>query len=66
MPEGWGCLGMEISPSALCFAPSCDLLERPVAQGHLPLEQRGLRFSFTPFRVLSVLLVLLTPNITPC
>ncbi|NXD82594.1 MA2C1 mannosidase, partial [Halcyon senegalensis] len=36
----------------------CDLLERPVAQGHLPLEQRGLRLSFTPFRVLSVLFVL--------
>ncbi|NXL77881.1 MA2C1 mannosidase, partial [Leptocoma aspasia] len=35
----------------------CDLLERPVAQGHLPLEQRGLRLSFTPFRVLSLLLV---------
>ncbi|NWX54439.1 MA2C1 mannosidase, partial [Promerops cafer] len=36
----------------------CDLLERPVAQGRLPREQRGLRLSFTPFRVLSVLLVL--------
>ncbi|NXS24677.1 MA2C1 mannosidase, partial [Mystacornis crossleyi] len=36
----------------------CDLLERPAAEGHLPLEQRGLRLSFTPFRVLSVLLVL--------
>uniref|UniRef100_A0A8C8EAX0 alpha-mannosidase n=1 Tax=Otus sunia TaxID=257818 RepID=A0A8C8EAX0_9STRI len=36
----------------------CDLLERPVAQGRLLLEQRGLRLSFTPFRVLSVLLVL--------
>ncbi|NXF63574.1 MA2C1 mannosidase, partial [Ciccaba nigrolineata] len=36
----------------------CDLLERPAAQGRLPLEQRGLRLSFTPFRVLSVLLVL--------
>ncbi|NWZ16211.1 MA2C1 mannosidase, partial [Agelaius phoeniceus] len=35
----------------------CDLLERPLAQGHLPLEQQGLRLSFTPFRVLSVLLV---------
>lgn len=48
---------MEISPSALCFAPSCDLLERPLAQDPLPLEQQGLRLSFTPFRVLSVLLV---------
>ncbi|NWI61254.1 MA2C1 mannosidase, partial [Calyptomena viridis] len=36
----------------------CDLLERPSAQGHLPLELQGLRLSFTPFRVLSVLLVL--------
>ncbi|XP_053810611.1 alpha-mannosidase 2C1 isoform X1 [Vidua chalybeata] len=35
----------------------CDLLERPLAQGHLPVEQRGLKLSFTPFRVLSVLLV---------
>ncbi|KFV05117.1 Alpha-mannosidase 2C1, partial [Tauraco erythrolophus] len=36
----------------------CDLLERPAARGRLPLEQRGVRLSFTPFRVLSVLLVL--------
>ncbi|NXW52352.1 MA2C1 mannosidase, partial [Nyctiprogne leucopyga] len=36
----------------------CDLLERPAARGRLPLEQQGLRLSFTPFRVLSVLLVL--------
>ncbi|NXR31975.1 MA2C1 mannosidase, partial [Zosterops hypoxanthus] len=36
----------------------CDLLERPAAQGHLRLEPRGLRLSFTPFRVLSILLVL--------
>ncbi|XP_027645314.2 alpha-mannosidase 2C1 isoform X2 [Falco biarmicus] len=36
----------------------CDLLEQPVGQGHLPLEQRGIRLSFTPFHVLSVLLVL--------
>ncbi|NXS75292.1 MA2C1 mannosidase, partial [Pandion haliaetus] len=36
----------------------CDLLERPAAQGHLLLEQQGIRLSFTPFRVLSVLLVL--------
>ncbi|NXQ06901.1 MA2C1 mannosidase, partial [Vidua macroura] len=35
----------------------CDLLERPLAQGHLPVEQRGLKLSFTPFRVLSILLV---------
>ncbi|NXL96960.1 MA2C1 mannosidase, partial [Tyrannus savana] len=36
----------------------CDLLERPAAQGCLPLGQQGLRLSFTPFCVLSVLLVL--------
>ncbi|KAM6257615.1 alpha-mannosidase 2C1 isoform 2-T2 [Porphyrio hochstetteri] len=36
----------------------CDLLERPVARGCLPLELRGVRLSFTPFRLLSVLLVL--------
>ncbi|NXS36251.1 MA2C1 mannosidase, partial [Pomatostomus ruficeps] len=36
----------------------CDLLERPAVQGELSLEQRGLRLSFTPFCVLSVLLVL--------
>ncbi|NXK97807.1 MA2C1 mannosidase, partial [Formicarius rufipectus] len=36
----------------------CDLLERPTAEGCLPLGQQGLRLSFTPFRVLSVLLVL--------
>ncbi|NXR26667.1 MA2C1 mannosidase, partial [Cinclus mexicanus] len=35
----------------------CDLLERPVGWGCLPLEKQGLRLSFTPFRVLSVLLV---------
>uniref|UniRef100_A0A8C3VE01 alpha-mannosidase n=1 Tax=Catharus ustulatus TaxID=91951 RepID=A0A8C3VE01_CATUS len=35
----------------------CDLLERPVGWG-LSLEKQGLRLSFTPFRVLSVLLVL--------
>ncbi|NXN16189.1 MA2C1 mannosidase, partial [Indicator maculatus] len=36
----------------------CDLLEQPAAQGRLPLEPQGVRLSFTPFRVLSVLLVL--------
>ncbi|NXG08961.1 MA2C1 mannosidase, partial [Sakesphorus luctuosus] len=36
----------------------CDLLERPAAQGSLLLGQQGLRLSFTPFCVLSVLLVL--------
>lgn len=46
------------SASPTAFFPSCDLLERPAAQGRLPLEQRGMRLSFTPFRVLTVLLVL--------
>ncbi|NXF07842.1 MA2C1 mannosidase, partial [Smithornis capensis] len=36
----------------------CDLLERPAAQDHLPLGLQGLKLSFTPFCVLSVLLVL--------
>ncbi|NXI73400.1 MA2C1 mannosidase, partial [Anseranas semipalmata] len=36
----------------------CDLLEQPAAKDRLPLEQQGLRLSFTPFQVLSVLLVL--------
>ncbi|NXT84921.1 MA2C1 mannosidase, partial [Zapornia atra] len=36
----------------------CDLLERPVARGCLPLEPQGVRLAFTPFRLLSVLLVL--------
>ncbi|NXL80709.1 MA2C1 mannosidase, partial [Leptocoma aspasia] len=44
-----------LQPCAL--PPSCDLVEHPAAQGHLPLEQRGLRLSFTAFCVLSVLLV---------
>ncbi|XP_008941963.1 PREDICTED: alpha-mannosidase 2C1, partial [Merops nubicus] len=36
----------------------CDLLERPAAEGGLQLEPRGVRLSFTPFRVLSVLFAL--------
>ncbi|NXL90452.1 MA2C1 mannosidase, partial [Alectura lathami] len=36
----------------------CDLLERPAAKDPLPLEQQGMRLSFTPFQVLSLLLVL--------
>ncbi|XP_074956010.1 alpha-mannosidase 2C1 isoform X1 [Phalacrocorax aristotelis] len=36
----------------------CDLLEQPAAQGCLPLEQQGVRLSFTPFHLLSILLVL--------
>ncbi|NXR61651.1 MA2C1 mannosidase, partial [Rhadina sibilatrix] len=34
-----------------------DLLERPAAWGHLLLEQRDLRLSFTPLYMLSILLV---------
>ncbi|KAM6351086.1 alpha-mannosidase 2C1 isoform 1-T1 [Alca torda] len=36
----------------------CNLLEQPAARGCLPLEQQGVRLSFTPFHVLSILLVL--------
>ncbi|KAM8804642.1 alpha-mannosidase 2C1 [Eudromia elegans] len=39
-------------------ATLCDLLERPAARSRVPLEQQGLRLSFTPFQVLSLLLVL--------
>ncbi|NXN32724.1 MA2C1 mannosidase, partial [Nycticryphes semicollaris] len=39
-------------------ATLCDLLEQPVAGSCLTLEERGIRLSFTPFRVLSLLLVL--------
>jgi len=46
------------SASPSVFSPRCDLLERPTAKGHLPLEQQGMRLSFTPFQVLSILLVL--------
>ncbi|NXP94976.1 MA2C1 mannosidase, partial [Passerina amoena] len=45
------------TPLPVKEAMLCDLLERPLAQGRLPLEQQGLRLSFTPFRVLSVLLL---------
>ncbi|XP_047937398.2 alpha-mannosidase 2C1 isoform X1 [Anser cygnoides] len=36
----------------------CDLLEQPLAKEPLALEQQGVRLSFTPFQVLSILLVL--------
>uniref|UniRef100_A0A8C3ICJ3 alpha-mannosidase n=1 Tax=Chrysemys picta bellii TaxID=8478 RepID=A0A8C3ICJ3_CHRPI len=39
-------------------AISCDLLERPDLSSHLPLEEHGLKLSFTPFQVRSVLLIL--------
>ncbi|NXA28406.1 MA2C1 mannosidase, partial [Ibidorhyncha struthersii] len=55
----WVKLSLSVaSASPAAFFPSCDLLERPTARSCLLLEQRGLRLSFTPFRVLSVLLVL--------
>ncbi|NWI14094.1 MA2C1 mannosidase, partial [Crypturellus soui] len=36
----------------------CDLLERPAERSCLQLEEQRVRLSFTPFQVLSVLLVL--------
>ncbi|KAL8196911.1 UNVERIFIED_CONTAM: Alpha-mannosidase 2C1 [Gekko kuhli] len=36
----------------------CDLLERPHPGRSLPLEERGVKLSFTPFQVQSVLLIL--------
>ncbi|XP_044834557.1 alpha-mannosidase 2C1 isoform X3 [Mauremys mutica] len=39
-------------------AINCDLLERPDPSSHLPLEKHGLKLSFTPFQVRSVLLIL--------
>lgn len=36
----------------------CDLLEQPDPSRRLPLEEHGLRLSFTPFQVQSVLLIL--------
>uniref|UniRef100_A0ABM5EXU9 alpha-mannosidase n=1 Tax=Pogona vitticeps TaxID=103695 RepID=A0ABM5EXU9_9SAUR len=39
-------------------AAMCDLLEWPTPNHRLPLEERGLKLSFTPFQVQSVLLVL--------
>ncbi|KYO21285.1 alpha-mannosidase 2C1 [Alligator mississippiensis] len=35
----------------------CDLLERADPTSHLPLEELGVKLSFTPFQVISVLLV---------
>ncbi|XP_053128304.1 alpha-mannosidase 2C1 [Hemicordylus capensis] len=39
-------------------AVMCDLLERPDPSRRLPLEEGGVRLSFTPFQVQSVLLIL--------
>ncbi|NXU81027.1 MA2C1 mannosidase, partial [Oreotrochilus melanogaster] len=36
----------------------CDLLEQPLKGGCLPLEPGGVQLSFTPFHLLSLLLVL--------
>ncbi|CAH2273484.1 alpha-mannosidase 2C1 [Pelobates cultripes] len=36
----------------------CDLLERPYSSQPLPLEESGVKLSFTPFKVLTVLLIL--------
>ncbi|NWU90523.1 MA2C1 mannosidase, partial [Upupa epops] len=51
--EAWLQTSLPIQEAMLC-----DLLEQPVAQGRLPLEEQGMRLSFTPFRVISILLVL--------
>ncbi|XP_044306519.1 alpha-mannosidase 2C1 isoform X2 [Varanus komodoensis] len=45
-------------------AVMCDLLERPDPNSHLPLEERGLKLSFTPFQVRSVMLILKQPGRT--
>uniref|UniRef100_A0A7M4EJF9 alpha-mannosidase n=1 Tax=Crocodylus porosus TaxID=8502 RepID=A0A7M4EJF9_CROPO len=39
-------------------AITCDLLEQADPTGHLPLKELGVELSFTPFQVISVLLVL--------
>ncbi|XP_032127837.1 alpha-mannosidase 2C1 isoform X1 [Sapajus apella] len=39
----------------------CDLLERPDPAGHLPLRDNRLKLTFSPFQVLSLLLVLQPP-----
>ncbi|XP_073852514.1 alpha-mannosidase 2C1 isoform X10 [Macaca fascicularis] len=39
----------------------CDLLERPDPAGHLPLRDSRLKLTFSPFQVLSLLLVLQPP-----
>nr|XP_021523910.1 alpha-mannosidase 2C1 isoform X2 [Aotus nancymaae] len=36
----------------------CDLLERPDPAGHLPLQDNRLKLTFSPFQVLTLLLVL--------
>nr|XP_034968274.1 alpha-mannosidase 2C1 [Zootoca vivipara] len=43
-------------------AVMCDLLERPDPSKRLPLEEHGLRLSFTPFQVQTVLLTLKQPG----
>uniref|UniRef100_A0A8C8R4X5 Alpha-mannosidase 2C1 n=1 Tax=Pelusios castaneus TaxID=367368 RepID=A0A8C8R4X5_9SAUR len=39
-------------------AISCDLLERPDPSSHLLLQEHGVKLTFTPFQVRSVLLIL--------
>ncbi|XP_048338131.1 alpha-mannosidase 2C1 isoform X2 [Sphaerodactylus townsendi] len=51
--ETWLRLSLAVQEAVLC-----DLLERPQPRGSLLLEERGVRLSFTPFQVQSVLLVL--------
>lgn len=48
-------------PSWFLPFSSCDLLERPDPAGHLPLWDNRLKLTFSPFQVLSLLLVLQPP-----
>ncbi|CAI5783661.1 alpha-mannosidase 2C1 [Podarcis lilfordi] len=43
-------------------AVMCDLLEQPDPSKCVPLEERGLRLSFTPFQIQTVLLTLKQPG----
>ncbi|XP_077173478.1 alpha-mannosidase 2C1 [Paroedura picta] len=55
--ETWLRTALPVQEAALC-----DLLERPHPQRSLPLEERGVKLSFTPFQVQSVLLILKRPD----
>lgn len=48
-------------PSWPLLFSSCDLLERPDPAGHLTLRDNRLKLTFSPFQVLSLLLVLQPP-----
>nr|XP_056721816.1 alpha-mannosidase 2C1 [Euleptes europaea] len=51
--ESWLRISLPVQEAVLC-----DLLERPHPRGSLLLEERGVKLSFTPFQVHSVLLIL--------